>query len=415
MKLSRREFLLLSGVFVGSMVIGGPLLHEGVRQVKNGLGGRRERALVVVQLSGGNDGINTVIPYGQGAYYDERPTLRIAEKEVLQIDGRLGFHPSLTGLHDLYREGKLAVVQGTGYPKPSHSHFRSMEIWHTAEPEQIIASGWLGRYLQAAGTNNPLHALQIGGTESKAFFAPGVQVPVMQSLETFTFLDQRATASQTEKRYVEEALRLMYESQKQPEAYRSAAAKGQHAYEAVQAMQALLASGSQPGQGGAGAAAYPEHSFARELRLAASLLDGGTGTRVFYVQLGGFDDHANEREQHARMLGILDKGLSAFYKDLKARGLSNDVVTVVFSEFGRRVRENQSGGTDHGTAGPVLVLGGKVKGGLYGQYPSLTQLTNGDLRYEVDFRSVYSTLLEDWLRVDSTEVLGRKYESLRFV
>jgi uncharacterized protein (DUF1501 family) len=421
MKMSRREFLLKGSALFAVLGVGGPLLFAdrmkglGQKPANPAEAGAALKAadspvLVVVQLSGGNDGINTVIPYGQGAYYDARPTLSIAQKDVLGLSDSLGFHPSLSGLHGLYKQGKVAVVQGVGYPKPDHSHFRSMEIWQTAEPDKWIRSGWLGRYVESslAHEANPLKALQIGNDTNKAFNSDTAFTPVIQSLDTFQFLGAKNKLGTLDKNRLVKAFTDMYDPAKQMTQVRVAARRGQEAYAAVEALRTL--SGAYPGK-----TEYPNTSFAKDLQLVARLLAGGSGTRVYYTQLGGFDDHANEKEQHARVLKEVDGAISAFYSDLTTLGMQDRVVTVVFSEFGRRVKENGSGGTDHGTAAPMLVIGGRVKGGLYGEYPSLTSLDNGDLKYNVDFRSVYYTLVEDWLKGDAQSVLGKTYEKIAFL
>nr|WP_246362957.1 DUF1501 domain-containing protein [Paenibacillus alba] len=364
--------------------------------------------LVVVQLSGGNDGINTLIPYGQGVYYDSRPTLAYQQKDVLALDNHVGLHPSLVGLSALYKLGKMAVIQGVGYPEPDHSHFRSMEIWQTAEPEKISRSGWLARYVELSlrGNNNPLKAVQVGASGSKAFASDKLSFPVVQSLETYNLIDPKT--AMLDKNRLTKAFLDMYSAQNQVEQLRVISGRGYEAYKSVEAIQALTATYANKIE-------YPKTNFAKDLQLVSKLLAGKSGTRVFNVQIGGFDDHADEKVQHAKVLTQVDEGLTAFYKDLEAQGLQDRVMVMMFSEFGRRVKENGSGGTDHGTAAPMFVIGGKVNGGLYGAYPSLSNLDNGDLKYEVDFRSVYNTLIDKWLKGDAAAVLNKSYENLKFI
>lgn len=410
MRLTRREFLFKGTALLATLGIGGPMMLAGKSLLVPDKedGGASSPVLVVVQLSGGNDGINTVVPYGFGGYYDARPTLKITEDQVLALDHNVGLHPSLAGLHELYRKGKLAVIQGVGYPDPNRSHFRSMEIWQTAEPAKYIRSGWLGRYVESslAKDDNPLKAIQIGMTANKAFNSDTINVPVVQSIETYNFLDPKT--SRLEYNRIAKAFLDMYDPKRQRTHIAVTCQRGMDAYESVQAIHAL-------GDAYRNKVEYPQSNFAKDLQLVAKMLASGSGTRVFYVELGGFDDHAQEKEQHAKLLKQMDEGLSAFYKDLEAQGLEERVVTMAFSEFGRRVKENGSGGTDHGTAAPVLVFGGRVKGGLYGVYPSLTDLDQGDLKYDIDFRSVYYTLVEDWMKGDARSVLGKAYEKLGFV
>lgn len=418
MGLSRREFLVKGTALVAMLGLGGPLLLT-----KSGRSILSESAvapaplvqpedptvLVVIQLSGGNDGINTLIPYGLGGYFDARPTLAMAEGEVLAIDGKVGLHPSLQGLYDLYGKGRLAIVQGVGYPNPDRSHFRSMDIWQTAEPDKIGSVGWLGRYIRTslADVHNPLKALQIGHYENKSFHADGINVPVMQTLDTFRLVDPKTKADWQNR--IAQSFLDMYDPKKQSVRIQVACRCGAEAYESVAAIQSLGAAYRNKIE-------YPKSAIGGDLQLIAQLLSGQSGTRVFYAQLGGFDDHAQEKVQHARLLKEMDAAIAAFYADLEENGLAERVVTVIFSEFGRRVKENGSGGTDHGTAAPVFVLGRKVKGGLYGAYPSLTDIDrNGDLKYEVDFRSVYFTLIDRWLAGDAKGVLARTYENIGFI
>jgi uncharacterized protein (DUF1501 family) len=411
MKLSRRDFLIKGTSLLAMLGLGGPMIFAEngkplslVSEEK----GVENPILVIVQLSGGNDGLNTIIPYGFGGYYDARPTLKIAEKDVLDLDGQVGFHPSLKGLKSLYDNGKVAVIQGVGYPKPDHSHFRSMEIWQTAEPEKYSRSGWMGRYVETSlmNSSNPLKAVQIGNNANKSFNSEIVGVPVIQSIESFNFFDPKTPAA--DRNRLSQAFNDMYAPMRQSVQLQVTCQRGKDAYDSVQAIHSLS-------NGYMNKVEYQNNQFAKDLKLVVRMLAGSSGTRVFNVNLGGFDDHADEKGQHARLLEQLDQGLAAFYADLEAHGLQDRVVTMAFSEFGRRVKENGSGGTDHGTAAPMFVLGGKVKGGMYGQQPGLTNLDNGDLKYEVDFRSVYYTVMDNWLKGDAQGILGRPFEKLGFV
>ncbi|WP_328803507.1 DUF1501 domain-containing protein [Paenibacillus silvestris] len=410
LKLTRREFLLKGTAMFATLSLGGFLFTETGKSIFAGgvSDDVEEPVLVVVQLSGGNDGINTLIPYGQGVYYDARPTLAYQQKDVLALDNQVGLHPSLAGLAALFKSGNMAVIQGVGYPEPDHSHFRSMEIWQTAEPAKISRSGWLARYVESSlrDNTNPLKAVQVGAAGSKAFASEKMSFPVVQSLESYHVIDPKT--AMMDKNRITKAFLDMYGDQNQMEQLRVVAGRGYEAYKSVEAIQSLTAAYVNKVE-------YPKTNFASDLQLVAKLLAGKSGTRVFNVQIGGFDDHADEKEQHARVLTQVDQGLTAFYKDLEAQGLQDRVAIMMFSEFGRRVKENGSGGTDHGTAAPMFVIGGKVKGGLYGAYPSLSNLDNGDLKYEVDFRSVYSTLVDSWLKGDAATVLGKPYESLKFI
>lgn len=416
MRMSRREFIVKGSALFATLGLGGPLLfspsgealvHEANKEEAGGL--PESTVLVVIQLSGGNDGINTLIPYGQGVYYDARSTLALKESEVLHLDGKSGLHPSLQELHRMYETGKLAIIQGVGYPNPDRSHFRSLDIWQTAEPDKFAREGWLGRYVESSlgGNRNPLKAIQIGNIANKAFESATVNVPVIQSIDTFQLLDPKTPKPEYNR--IAQSFLDMYDPKSQGVHLQVACRRGTEAYDSVVAIQELESAYKNKVE-------YPKTAISKDLKLAAQLLAGQSGTRVFYTQLGGFDDHADEKEQHAKLLKELDEAVAAFYSDLEEQGLADKVVTLAFSEFGRRVKENGSGGTDHGTAAPVFVMGGRVKGGMYGVYPSLERLdTNGDLKYEVDFRSVYYTLVDRWLQGDAKSTLGKSYETLGFL
>jgi uncharacterized protein (DUF1501 family) len=410
-RMTRREFLVKGAAWTAALGIVGSLLFKGkslFNESGKGLDDIHAPVLVVVQLSGGNDGINTLIPYNDGIYFDARPTLHYKQSEVLAINNQLWLHPNLNELHALYQDHKVAIIQGVGYPKANYSHFRSMEIWQTGEPDKIIRSGWLARYVEASlqKSHNPLKAIQLGGSANKAFYSSTINIPVIQSLESMNIVDPKTPI--LDKNRISKAFMDMYGVQNKLEQLQVTSQKGVEAYKSVEAIQALSSNYQNKIQ-------YPNTGFSKNMQLVTKLLASQSGTRVFYLQIGGFDDHAEERTNHARVLKQLDEGLGAFYKDLVAHGLSDRVLVMVFSEFGRRVKENGNRGTDHGTAAPVFILGGKVKGGLYGAYPSLTRLVNGDLRYEVDFRSVYYTLVQDWLKGDAASVLGKSFEKLTFL
>lgn len=412
MNLTRREFMVKGTALLATLGLGGPMLLSGQGMPLYAMGADEDvdaPVLVIIQLSGGNDGLNTIIPYGVGGYYDARPTLNILQKDVLQLNDQVGLHPSLVGMHDLFNRGKLAVIQGVGYPKPDHSHFRSMEIWQTATPQKYSRSGWLARYAESSLLNiknNPLSVLQIGNSENKAFGSTTLTVPVIQSLETFTMWDPKTPMQ--DKNRIASSFQQMYDPKNQAAQLKVTCQHGLDAYKSVEAIQSLSANYQNKVE-------YPKTGIAKDLQLVSKMLAGKSGTRVFYLQLGGFDDHAQEKDHHSRLLKDFDLAVSAFYKDLEEQGLQNKVVTMAFSEFGRRVKENGNGGTDHGTAGPVVVFGGKVKGGLLGAAPDLLNLDKGDLKYEVDFRSIYYTMVENWLKGDGKAVVGKSFEKLAFI
>ncbi len=413
MSLSRRDFMIKGAALLAALGVGGPLLFAQDRKQLLGIPAAPltdvdSPVLVVIQLSGGNDGLNTIIPYSKGAYYDARPTLGIIQKEVLTLNQEVGLHPSLTGLKELYNKGKVAIIQGVGYPKPNHSHFRSMEIWQTADPDKYGHTGWLGRYVGTSlkGNKNPLQAVQIGNNANKAFSADSVNVPVIQSLGSYNLFDPKTPVQ--DKNRLAQAFLDMYDPDRQGTQLSVTSQYGWDAYNSVEAIHGLANSYANKIE-------YPQSGIAKDLQVVVKMLAGKSGTRVFYVQAGGFDDHAVEKDQHAKLLQEIDEGISAFYQDLEFQGLENQVMTMAFSEFGRRVKENGSGGTDHGTAAPVVILGGKIKGGVYGAAPNLGNLDNGDLKYDIDFRTVYYTIVDNWLQGDAQSVLGKSYEKLTFV
>lgn len=408
MNITRRDFVVKGGMGLLALGLAGPLGLLEWDQHFVASAAALDNILIVVQLSGGNDGLNTVVPYSTGAYYDNRPTLAVKQQDALHLDKNLGLHPSLTNLKKLYDSGKLAIINGVGYPNPNRSHFRSMEIWQTAAPDKLdVQTGWLGRYLDltTSAAKNPVAAVSVG-PGSKIFLAKNNDAPGITDLTTFQLILRKATATDRIRR--QEAFASLY-AKPADASLALPTGKGSTAIRSSSNIQALVKSAA-PGTG------YPENSaFGDHLELIAQLISAGLNTRTYFTMLDGFDDHSKEKDDHARVLKELDGALSAFYNDLVKRNVANRVTILVYSEFGRRVRENASAGTDHGTAGPVFVIGPKVKGGLYGQMPSLTQLDNGDLKYNVDFRSVYSTLLDNWLKASSKDVLGGSFENLKFL
>jgi uncharacterized protein (DUF1501 family) len=364
--------------------------------------------LVVIQLAGGNDGLNTVIPYSDDAYHRARPTIAVDPKTVLRIDDRIAFNPALAGLDQLFKDGHVAIVQGVGYPNPNRSHFEATEIWETASPDRPQQYGWLGRYLDRrypTGTKpaSPFESVALGDTLPAALVSAHVDVPAIGALGAFSYNTGRDLASK-------QSAGAIYDGAKPGASpYLSMIAEtARDAYHGGDVLRAKIA-------GYTTAVTYPTDGFSQQLKLAAQLIGSNTGTRIVFVSLGSFDTHAGQRAQQDRLLGYLGNGLKAFYADLEAHGNATRVLAMTFSEFGRRVTQNASNGTDHGTAMPLFVVGGAVKGGVYGDHPSLTDLDAGDLKFHTDFRSVYATVLASWLGRDPAEVLGGTYASLPIV
>lgn len=365
--------------------------------------------LVLVQLAGGNDGLNTVIPMEDAAYYNLRPTLAVPKAQALRLNATTGLHPSLAALHGLSQSGKLAIVRNVGYPNPNRSHFRSTEIWETASAaNESLATGWVGRYLDNACAGQP---------------DPGGPVAVHVTGETpqsFTSADSHPTFGLTNAGGGRQQRRENLGLLRQLAAHDDHHAGGNASFLRATLMdalvteekvQAILAS-YQPDTG----ANYGNSQFSQALRNVAALIAARLPTRVYYVSLGGFDTHSNQLNTHANNLRTLSEGLAAFQKDLEAKKLDGQVLTMTFSEFGRRPAENQSRGTDHGTAAPLFVLGSRVKGGLHGPAPQLSGLArNQDLTFSTDFRQIYATILDQWLGCPAKDILGGAYKPLGFV
>jgi uncharacterized protein (DUF1501 family) len=369
-----------------------------------------QRTLVVVQLSGGNDGLNAVVPYGNGLYYQLRPQLGVAADQVLHLDDQVGLHPSLKSFKALYDQHQLAIVQGVGYPNASRSHFRSMEIWHTARPDTSSpGQGWLGAFISEIYKvgDSPFECVNFGSSVPQALFTPHAPVAALQDTTNFQFLVDRRLPTMKDPLLKTFGQVYAKPAQKTP-ALDLVAGTWDTTTKGVSILNGT-AEKYQP------AAQYPNNPFGKTMQQVSQMLAADVGTRVFYVQLGGFDTHANEKPAQAGLLSQLADTLNAFQADLEAHGRADSVMTMMFSEFGRRVKENGSAGTDHGAAGPMFVLGKGVKGGLYGDHPDLKNLDEGDLAYKVDFRSVYATVIDGWLGGSSKDVLGNNYDKLGFV
>lgn len=403
---TRREFLGcgvagLSFVSLGGLVPGlfAHAAEESAAAAKN------DHVLVVVELAGGNDGLNTLIPFENDLYYKNRKTLGIPKDNVFKIaDGKpVGLHPAMAPLGELYKQGRVAIVQGVGYPEPDRSHFRSMEIWHTASTDKRPpTSGWLGGFLDSlppAKDDAALRGLALTGALPQAFQADKAVVPVVGELDTFV------NAEQAEQPQSKLRRKLSTASTKADNTVsfirRQAAAVYRTADRLKEAATKYKSTVEYPGTG-----------LGQQFRRAAQILCGDLGVRVLFVSQDGYDTHSAQGGAHAGLLGDLSTSLAAFDQDLTTLGLADRVVVLVFSEFGRRVDENASAGTDHGAASCLFLQGSSVKGSLYGEYPSLEKLGDGDLIFNTDFRHVYATVLENWLGCPATKVLGRQFPTL---
>lgn len=369
---------------------------------------RADRILVVLQLSGGNDGLDTVVPFGDPGYAPARGTLALQPGEVLPLTDGVGLHPGLPKLKGLYDQGKVAIVQGVGYPNPSRSHFRGMDIWHSANPESFVKSGWLGKYLDACQCqqDGTLPAVSVGEQLNGMFWTDTTLVPAVSNIGAFSFLAD--TQYKNDRTFQLQTLKNIYSQAGTWSSSEALIRKG--TLSALSASDDLtrVASSYQS------AVQYPAgNGLANQLKLVAQVISGNLGTRLFSVSMGGFDTHANEKDTHARLMPQLDQAIDAFMQDLAAMGKQDNVAIMAFSEFGRRVKQNGSGGTDHGTAEPMFVIGNRVRGGLYGTYPSLTDLdANGDLKFSADFRSVYAGILRDQVGADPAPILGGAFAPL---
>jgi uncharacterized protein (DUF1501 family) len=403
--MNRRHFLQRTA---GLVALGGCAPSFLSRALAATPPGPDQRILVIVQLAGGNDGVNTVIPWADDAYHKARPSLAMGEKAVLRLNDYAGLHPGLRGFKELYNEGVLTILQGIGYPDPDRSHFRSMDIWNSAHPEsEMTGDGWLGRALDQCSANaaGQVPALALGmDSLPLALVAPRTNVPSIRSLDDYQLrfsggdgmlkqnLARRLAAPSSL-----DGIDLGFLRQSLGTAIDSAARLKE------------VAAGYQP------AVPYPQTQLATHLKTAAQLIAGDLGTRIFFVSLGGFDTHSQQAGSHGALMAELGGAVSAFFRDLKARGLAEQVLLATYSEFGRRLKENGSLGTDHGAASQMFVVSGAAKGGIIGDHPSLTDLDDGDLKHHTDFRRVYATLLDQWLRIPSTEVLGGHFAPLDFL
>ena len=379
-----------------------------------------EQILVCIQMSGGNDGLATVIPLDNDDYRRARPTIGITQGLLPLGSSGVALHPGLAGFKELYDEGHLALIQGVGYPNPNRSHFRSMEIWQTADPTHPPKDGWLGRYFDAQCKGNdpknepdPKAAVNLGSIAPLALHGEKFSAISFQNPQSYQWFagnknvdkKMRDTFSAVnDLNNTGDELAAPTTGNPTLDFLERTALDAQLSSDEIRAVTSKYKA----------AVVYPATPLGQQLQMVAQMIAGGLKTRVYYVSLGGFDTHANEKQAHDRLMTTLAAGVSAFMKDLKSQRNDQKVVLMTFSEFGRRVVENASRGTDHGTAAPMFVFGTNVKGGVYGAHPSLRpqDLDAGDLRFHTDFRSVYATLLANWMKADSSAILGGSFKTL---
>lgn len=403
-QLNRRRFLIASagvgaaGLLSATAAVTLPELRRAAtdRPLADGSG-----ILVIVTLYGGNDGINTLIPYGDNAYHDARPELAYSAEAVLALDDRLGLNPACKGMASMWSDDTLAVVRGVSYPQPDHSHFRSMDIWQTASPTEPVSTGWIGRWLDATG-DDPLRAVNIGPV-----------LPPMAVGEKATAAALSTSGSSSSNGGLAATLTALGADDPHDSAAMSMVCAAYRATQTTDATFAPVLAEATPDGPSAGAA--KPNSLTAQLNTVANCVKAGVPTRVYMVELGGFDTHADERSTQQRLLGSLDDALTTFLRDMASDPRGKNVVVMAYSEFGRRVAANASQGTDHGTAGPVFIAGAPVKGGFYGDEPSLTDLDDGDLKPTTDFRDIYHTLLSRTVGADPAPAVGAGRRDLGFL
>ena len=399
---NRRKFLIVGGGAAAAGLVSG----VAALTLPDMLGAAHNRPLpegsgilVIITLYGGNDGINTVIPYTDNAYHDARPDLAYKPEEVLPLDGQLGLNPALAGLSGMWKSRSLAIVRGVGYPNPDRSHFRSMDIWQTASPKEPVPTGWIGRWLDATG-DDPLRAVNVGGVmplmsigekqvaSALSGWFPGIPDDAMTTLTALSNDDPRDTAEMS-------AIRRTYRASKITEP------------EFGRVLKRL--------DPAAAAKDADVDSLEAQLDLVARCVKAAVPTRVYMVQFGGFDTHAGQRDTHQQLLQAVDTALTPFLREMRTNMRGKNLVVLMYSEFGRRVAANSAQGTDHGAAGPAFLAGAPVKGGFYGDEPSLTDLNDGDLKTTTDFRDIYHELLSRTLQTDPVPSVGPGRRDLGFL
>jgi uncharacterized protein (DUF1501 family) len=399
MLIKRKEFLQL-----GSLATVSVLVPKFLKALEAGsLVPPGNKVLVILQLSGGNDGLNTVIPYRNDFYYKARPRIGIEKNKVLSLTDEAGLHPALTGLKELYDNGSLGILNNVGYPNPDRSHFRSMDIWHTgSDSREYWTTGWLGRYLdaQCKGCDKPTYALELDDTLSLAMKGEEAKAIAMKD-------PKRLFGTANQRFFKEVMMQYKDEPGEQPVDYLYKTLS-----ETISSADYIFEKSKlHPSK-----ADYPKNELGQSFKTIASLIFSDINTKVYYVSLGSFDTHINQQVQQQNLFTQMNDAVKAFVKDLKDNGRFNDVLLMTFSEFGRRVSQNASGGTDHGTANNMFLIGGALKQkGIINTLPDLADLEEGDLKYKVDFKNVYATVLKNWLSTDDAAILKKKYDYLDFV
>jgi uncharacterized protein (DUF1501 family) len=404
---TRRQFLTrtLQG---SSLVALGAVVPQFVARTAQAAAPGKDNVLVVLEMSGGNDGLNTVIPYADDLYHKARPTLRQTKDVVVRLDDHVGLHSGMQGFRPLWEQGQLAVVQGVGYPNPDRSHFESMDVWQSADPQRNTKTGWLGRTAVVIDNRSGgVPILHLGPSRLPLALtgAPGGGAVSVSDQNSFRLEVGGGKAGQQKarRRLLAELSNPTGEGEGNLESF--VRRRQVQTLTAVENLRELLEGPNAVPRQGSG--------LTQKLQLVAGLIAKGFGTRIFYVNLDGFDTHADQGPMHQKLLAELADSVGGFFRTLKTSGNDGRVRLMTFSEFGRRVQENGSRGTDHGAASCVFVAGPSAKGGVVGKHPSLSDLDAGDLKYHTDFRRIYATLLDTWLGCDSKTVLGAKWDHIK--
>jgi uncharacterized protein (DUF1501 family) len=393
-KIDRRRFLTVGAL---TATVPGFLARTG-RLLADEPGARADRVLVVIQLAGGNDGLNTLIPFQDDAYYKARPKLAVVKAKALKLTDEYAMHPETGELRKLYDDGLLGVVSNVGYPNPNRSHFRATEIWETGVPEKAQLTGWVGRYFDAEcqGVASPMLGLQLGEKPAMTFAHPKGRAVTLTNPSLFRWeegttgkaMDRLNRVRKTDNDQLDFLQRTANDTLTLSRKIQGALKETKTTTE------------------------YAPFNFSQSLKVVAQMIAAEVPTRVYYVTLGGFDTHTTQAGRHAGLLQELSQGVGSFVADLKAMGHLDRTLVMTFSEFGRRVAENEQQGTDHGTANVMFLAGGKVKAGIHGGLPDLADLDDGDLKFKTDFRSVYATVLKGWFGADARKVLGGEFKTL---
>jgi len=397
MLIKRKEFLQIGSLATASFMV--PKFLKAFEKVDRVPAGNK--VMVILQLSGGNDGLNTVVPIRNDIYYRERPRLGIEKTKALSLTDEVGLHPALISLKELYDDGNLGILNNVGYPNPDRSHFRSMDIWQTGSASsEYVTTGWVGRYLdaQCSGCDKPTYALEIDDVLSLALKGENSKAIAMK--------DPRRLLGTSNEKFFKDVLKTHRNGEEETVEY------------LYKTMSETLSSANyifEQSRAHPSSSEYPKTELGNGLKTIASLIFSDINTKVYYISLGSFDTHVNQDNQQQRLFTELSDAVKAFAADLKQNNRFNDVLMFTFSEFGRRVSQNASGGTDHGTANNMFLIGGALKQrGLINAMPDLADLDEGDLKYKIDFKTVYATVLRNWLDADDTAILGKKYEHLGF-